>query len=48
VYILCTRVCKCKDDNGWNFQEWGEGRIKENDEEDENKYDIFDILHELL
>jgi hypothetical protein len=26
------------------FQEWGEGRIKKNDEGDEFKYDIFNIL----
>jgi hypothetical protein len=26
------------------FQEWGEGRIKENGEGSELKYDIFDIF----
>jgi hypothetical protein len=28
--------------------EMGEGKIKENDEEDEFKFNIFDILNELL
>jgi hypothetical protein len=43
VQILCTHVCKWKNDTCLNYSRNG-GEIKENDGGDEFKYDIFDIL----
>jgi hypothetical protein len=46
VQILCTHVCKWKNDICWNYSRNGE--VKENGGKGEIKYDIFDISSELL
>jgi hypothetical protein len=46
VQILCTHACKWKNDACGKY--YRNGRIKENDGEGEFKYDIFNILQELL
>jgi hypothetical protein len=44
VQIMCTHVCKCKNDNLLKlFQESGEG-MKESSGWNEFKYDVFDTL----
>jgi hypothetical protein len=44
VKILCTHVCKWKNDTFETIPGMGEGRIKENDGGGRLKYDISDIL----
>jgi hypothetical protein len=46
VQILCTYVCKWKNDTCWNYSRNEGGAIKENDRWGRFKYDIFDILQE--
>jgi hypothetical protein len=45
VQILCTHVYKWKNNHVETIPEIGGEMIKENDEEGEFKYDIFDINH---
>jgi hypothetical protein len=44
VEILCTHVCKWKNETYWNCSGMGGGGLKENDGEGKFNYDVFDIL----
>jgi hypothetical protein len=49
VRILCTHVCIRENETVETTSGWvGGGEIKENVDGDEFKYDMFDILYQLL
>jgi hypothetical protein len=44
VQVLCTHVCKCKNDTFRNYSKDGVGEMRENSGGNEFKYYIFDTF----